>query len=107
MRFRKIVARWLEVHDDDDGSAPPADPSYEKRFGRMSQDHFAKAWKLEALFGSMQGSLFNETRGGPSGQLNGLPACKRHNRFKERGYTVTRQPNGDITITTPTGELIT
>jgi len=29
-----------------------------------------------------------------------------HNRFKERGYTVTRQPDGTITITTPTGEPI-
>ena len=43
-------------------------------------------------------------RGGTTEQTNGLPACPRHNRLKERGYTVTRQPNG--TITTPTGEPI-
>jgi len=45
-------------------------------------------------------------RGGPTEQINGLPACPRHNRFKERGYTVTRQPDGTITITTPTGQPI-
>jgi len=45
-------------------------------------------------------------RGGQSRQLNGLPACKKHNRFKERGYTVTRKPDGQITITTPTGDTI-
>lgn len=45
-------------------------------------------------------------RGGPTNQLNGLPACKRHNRFKERGHTVKRESNGTITITSPTGERI-
>jgi len=45
-------------------------------------------------------------RGGHTEQLNGLPACKRHNRFKERGYTVTRNPDGQITITTPIGDTI-
>ena len=45
-------------------------------------------------------------RGGRTEQVNGLPACARHNRFKERGYTVTRQPDGTITIHTPTGEPI-
>lgn len=45
-------------------------------------------------------------RGGPTIQLNGLPACQRHNRFKERGYTVTRNNHGDITITTPTGDTV-
>ncbi len=45
-------------------------------------------------------------RGGPSDQLNGLPACPRHNWLKERGYTVTRQPDGTITITTPTGDTV-
>ena len=46
------------------------------------------------------------TRGGLTEQLNGLPACQRHNRFKERGYTVTRAADGTITIKTPTGDLI-
>ena len=45
-------------------------------------------------------------RGGPTKQLNGLPACPRHNLLKERGYTVTRQHDGTITITTPTGDLV-
>ena len=44
--------------------------------------------------------------GGQTIQLNGLPACGRHNRFKERGYTVTRQPDGAIIILTPSGEPI-
>lgn len=277
VRLRQIVARWLDVHDVD-GPDPAADPSYERRFLRCTQDHFSKAWTVEASLGSLQGSAFNETlrsyleaefhrdwaaaqlihgddtchavlartheqrladalcqiaadarnsdkpsapvkrvhnivwsaetyeallrrwvdaparlldpdryaitdldghplvaasafadsltsslrrvvqnaanvtidmstevrlftglarlgvelattecywpgchvptsrcqidhlrpaaRGGPSDQRNGLPACKRHNRFKERGYTVTRQPNGDVSITTPQGEVI-
>ena len=277
VRLKKIVARWLEVHDVD-GSPPEADPSHERRFARLHQDHFSKAWKLEASLGSMQGSTFNETlrayleaefqldwaaaeqvhgpdtclsllarthdqrmadalsqlaadavnsdkpsapvkrvhnivwaaeayedllrrwvdgasrildpdtyrisdldghplaataafadslvssvrrvvqnaagvtinmsrdvrlftglarlgvqltttecywpgchvptsrcqidhlrpatRGGLTEQLNGLPACQRHNRFKERGYTVTRAADGTITIKTPTGDLI-
>ena len=45
-------------------------------------------------------------RGGPTDQLNGLPACPRHNRLKERGYTVTCAQDGTITITTPTGETV-
>jgi len=44
--------------------------------------------------------------GGQTNQLNGLPACPRHNWFKERGYTVTRDTDGEITITTPTGDTI-
>ena len=46
------------------------------------------------------------SRGGMTEQLNGLPACQRHNRFKERGYTVSRADDGTIRITTPTGETI-
>ena len=45
-------------------------------------------------------------RSGCTNQQNGLPACPRHNRVKERGYTVTRLPNGDIHITTPNGETV-
>jgi hypothetical protein len=45
-------------------------------------------------------------RGGPTDQLNGLPACPRHNWLKERGYTVTRHQDGTITITTPTGDTV-
>ena len=58
-RLVKIVARWIETHDDD-GPEPPPDPSYERRFARFSQDHFSKAWTLEASLGSMQGSQFNQ-----------------------------------------------
>lgn len=59
-RFTKKVARWLEVHDDD-GPEPAPDPSYERRRAWLAQDHFSKAWKLDAELGSMQGSTFNET----------------------------------------------
>ena len=45
-------------------------------------------------------------RGGASEQVNGLPCCQRHNRIKERGYTVTRNHDGDITITTPLGDTV-
>ena len=37
---------------------------------------------------------------------NGGPACKHHNRVKERGYTVRRLDDGSIEITTPKGEVI-
>ncbi len=45
-------------------------------------------------------------RGGPTTQSNGKPACLRHNLVKEAGYTVTRAPDGAITITTPNGETV-
>jgi hypothetical protein len=45
-------------------------------------------------------------RGGPSNQLNGLPACHRHNRLRERGYTVARQSDGNILIATPNGDPV-
>jgi len=60
VRLKKIIARWIEVHDTD-GPEPGPDPSFERRNARLSQDHFSKAWLLEASLGSMQGSLFNET----------------------------------------------
>jgi len=276
-RFERHIARWIELHDQD-GPEPPPDPGHERRDLKIAQDHFSKAWKLEATIGSLDGSRFNEillayieaefakdwaraershgndtcmdhldrtpaqrradalvqmaedaaqsdkpsapaerihniisdaesveemirrmvnaparmldpdryqicdidghpidlgeafadmlvssfrrvvqnaqgvvidmskptrlfrglarlgvkltttecywpgchvptsrcqidhlrpaARGGPTSQLNGLPCCKRHNRFKERGYTVTRTCDGAITITTPTGETI-
>ncbi len=58
-RLTKIVARWLEVHDDD-GPNPGNDPSFEKRRAWLAQDHFSKAWKLDAELGSLQGSIFNQ-----------------------------------------------
>lgn len=45
-------------------------------------------------------------RGGPTNQSNGGPACPRHNRVKEAGYTVTRLPDGTFSITTPNGEPV-
>jgi hypothetical protein len=58
--FTKLVARWVQVHDDD-GPEPAADPSFERRRAWLAQDAFSKAWKLDAELGSMQGSAFNET----------------------------------------------
>ena len=49
-----------------------------------------------------------KARGGPTTQNNGTLFCKRHNRHKERGYTVWRDPTtGHIRIKTPTGTEIT
>ena len=58
-RLIKIVARWLEVHDQD-GPTPGPDPSFERRKAWLAQDHFSKVWRLEAELGSMQGSIFNQ-----------------------------------------------
>jgi hypothetical protein len=41
--FTKVVAHWLEVHDDD-GPQLAADPSFERRQAWLSQDHFRKDW---------------------------------------------------------------
>jgi hypothetical protein len=62
VRLEKIVARWLEVHDDD-GPHPGPDPSYERRKLSLHQDHFSKAWKLDGSLGSLQGSIFNQVLG--------------------------------------------
>jgi len=45
--------------------------------------------------------------GGLTTQCNGGPCCQKHNRLKERGYTVTRQPDGTFHITTPKGDVLT
>ncbi len=45
--------------------------------------------------------------GGATDQANGSPACRRHNRFKERGFTVHRDEVGDIHIYRPDGTLLT
>lgn len=58
-RLVKIVARWVEVHDQD-GPTPPPDPSFERRKAWLAQDHFSKVWKLDAELGSLQGSIFNQ-----------------------------------------------
>lgn len=59
VKLKRLVARWIEVHDQD-GSQPPVDPSFDNRYARLVQDHFAKAWRLEASLGSLQGSFFHE-----------------------------------------------
>ncbi|MEM7094909.1 MAG: hypothetical protein AAF567_18040 [Actinomycetota bacterium] len=45
-------------------------------------------------------------RGGLTTQGNGKPGCERHNRVKELGYVVTRQPDGAITIICPNGDTL-
>jgi len=60
VRLTKIVAKWIEVHDQN-GPDPDPDPSFERRRASLSQDHFSKAWKLDAELGSLQGSTFNQT----------------------------------------------
>ena len=50
----------------------------------------------------------SHARGGPTTQQNASLFCKRHNRHKERGYTVWRdQQTGQIRIITPSGYEIT
>ena len=45
-------------------------------------------------------------RGGLTEQANGAPACQKHNRLKERGYSVVRNGDGTFTVTAPTGEIL-
>jgi len=52
--------------------------------------------------------MLSKRQGGPTTQENGTLFCGRHNRHKERGYTVWRDPTtGQIRIVTPAGEEIT
>ena len=47
-------------------------------------------------------------RGGPTEQINGAILCQRHNRLKERGYTVWRDSaTHQLRIKTPSGHEIT
>ncbi|HAY68248.1 MAG TPA: HNH endonuclease, partial [Acidimicrobiaceae bacterium] len=49
----------------------------------------------------------SKQNGGPTTQVNGSILCQRHNRHKERGYTVWRDPvTGDLHIKTPLGTQI-
>lgn len=59
-QLTRVVARWIDVHDED-GPEPAPDPSFTRRSARLSQDHFAKTWLLDAELGSLQGSEFNQT----------------------------------------------
>lgn len=58
-RFEKRIARWIELADDD-GAKPAPDPSHERRNATLTQDHFSKAWHLQASLGSVSGSRCNE-----------------------------------------------
>lgn len=44
--------------------------------------------------------------GGETNPHNAGPACGKHNRHKERGYTVTRLANGTIEIRRPDGTIL-
>ena len=59
-KLRRAVSKWVDVHDLD-GSKPAPDPSHQRRKANLVFEHFAKAWKLEAWFGSLQGSFFDQT----------------------------------------------
>jgi len=58
VRLKNKVAHWIEVHDTD-GSPPEADPSFQRRTASCVQE-FNKAWRLDAVLGSLQGSRFNQ-----------------------------------------------
>ncbi len=45
-------------------------------------------------------------QGGPTTQHNGAPACHKHNRLKERGYSVTVDDDGTIQVRSRDGELL-
>jgi hypothetical protein len=42
-------------------------------------------------------------RHGPTNQDNGAPLCQRHNRHKNHGYTIHRDPDGTLHIHRPDG----
>ena len=42
-------------------------------------------------------------RHGPTDQCNAAPLCGPHNRWKQQGYTVHRNPDGTHTVTRPDG----
>lgn len=50
---------------------------------------------------------FNSRTRGPTNPHNAGPACGRHNRLKEHGYTAHRDPNGHWHIHRPDGTEIT
>ena len=50
---------------------------------------------------------FNSRTRGPTNPHNGGPACPKHNRLKERGFTVHRNADGHWHIYRPDGTEIT
>jgi len=52
--------------------------------------------------------LVSKQKGGPTEQWNGAILCQQHNRLKERGYTVWRDPaTNQLRVKTPSGHEIT
>ena len=45
-------------------------------------------------------------KGGRTDQDNNTTFCRRHNRVKEKGYTVHRDPDGQLQIISPRGETL-
>ncbi|MFN8019559.1 MAG: HNH endonuclease signature motif containing protein [Acidimicrobiales bacterium] len=45
--------------------------------------------------------------GGSTSPGNGAPACGKHNRWRNHGYTVQRDPAGNLHIHRPDGTEIT
>ena len=51
--------------------------------------------------------LHDHAKGGPTTTENAGPGCGRHNRWKQKGYTVWRDPTGLIRVHRPDGTEIT
>ena len=50
--------------------------------------------------------LTEHSRNGPTCPGNGAPLCGKHNRWKQRGYTITRLPDGGWRTTRPDGSQL-
>ena len=50
--------------------------------------------------------LCEHSRNGPTTQPNAAPLCGKHNRWKHKGYTITRQPDGNWHTTRPDGSQL-
>lgn len=47
--------------------------------------------------------LHEHAKGGGTNPTNGIPLCGRHNRWKQNGFTVHREPDGTWRLTRPDG----
>jgi hypothetical protein len=50
--------------------------------------------------------LIEHSRGGSTNPGDGAPLCGMHNRTKQQGYRITRDPDGTFTHTRPNGTTI-
>lgn len=50
--------------------------------------------------------LTEHTRGGRTNPGNGAPLCGKHNRCKQRGFQIQRQPDGAWLTIRPDGTII-